>query len=122
MGPSAQRFFEPPQVTAANAAIGDLTKKETAEETQKRARALNDALNNRGLDAVTRAEIQGMYDKGANSATLAQYLADANEGKSGFFKVRKVQQNEREMLKERPGRKQILSLGSNNPLGGGTIV
>ncbi len=89
------------------------------EEHRLRTKALNDALNNRGLDATSRAEIKNMYDKGANSATLAQYYADASEGKSGMFKVRKIQNNEQNFLKEQPGRSQILSLNKKDILGGG---
>lgn len=109
MGPSIQERIAQPF----------LDKFAQEKETMERTKALNDALNNRGLDAQSRAEIQNMYDKGANSATLAQYYKDAAEGKSGMFKVRKVMKNEADILKERPGRNQLLSLGKNSPLGGG---
>lgn len=87
-------------------------------EQASRNKTLNDALSNRGLDAASRRDIEQMYEKGANPVTLAQFYADAQAGKSGMFKVRKVQQNEQNIIKEQPGRSQLLSLGKKDVLSG----
>lgn len=86
-------------------------------ETAARASFYNDAISNRTLDATTRAEIEGLYNSGASSATIAAALTAAGEGK-GIYGIRRANANEQAIAMAQPGRAQLTpTLGFSSPLG-----
>lgn len=76
-------------------------------ESSSRSQAYNDALEGKNLDALSRQEILDMYSSGATSTQLATALARAKEGK-GLYAIRKINENEKKIKKDMPGRSQLL--------------
>ena len=86
----------------------------TAEETA-RADAVNNALSDKTLDATTREELLRLYQSGGDSATIADTLNKARQGK-GIYGIRRLNQNQQEIAKLMPGRSQVLNLGTGGKI------
>ena len=64
-------------------------------EDNARASAVNDALSDRSLDAISREELLQMYQSGQSSVKIGSLLAQAREGK-GVYGIRRLNQNQAE--------------------------
>lgn len=85
----------------------------TAEQAA-RAKALNDTIDDRDIDNVTKNEIQALYDSGANSTQIAGLMAAAKEGK-GIYAVRKIHYNQDRIRADQPGRMQLSAIKTPAP-------
>lgn len=106
---------------STNTTQGDLITQERKRQNEAaRTQAYNDALTDRSVDAVTRREIENLYNRGAHSTQIASLLAKAQEGK-GLYAIRRVNENLSKVRSDQPGRAQLMSPLSGagaGPLGG----
>lgn len=78
-----------------------------------RVQALNDTLNDRDVDDITKAEIQALYDAGADSGRLTSLMAEAKEGK-GIYAIRRINYNQKRIAQDQPGRMQLAAIKPPN--------
>lgn len=109
MGLNGGRTANQTRAEASNAA--------NAEEAQARSDVFNASLQDNDIDSKTRQELAELYDGGASSVDIANKLNAARSGK-GIYAVRKINQNEKSIYAQQPGRKQLLTLGKDTVLGG----
>lgn len=99
-------LMESPEQKAAREAEEARVAEDTA-----RAGAYNDALNDAGLDSISRNEIVQMFRGGASSQNIASYLQAARSGK-GVFGVRSINEAQAKAQANNPGRASTLGSGS----------
>lgn len=78
----------------------DILQANRIDEDNARAAAVNDAISDRSLDAISREELVQMYQSGQSSGKIAALLAQAREGK-GVYGIRRLNQNEAEIQRAR---------------------
>lgn len=80
-------------------------------ETQNRNSLYNSAISDNSIDAVSRRELLGLYQSGADSAKIAGLLSAARSG-DGIYGVRKKNQSVMDQQQATPGSRQTLGYGS----------
>jgi hypothetical protein len=91
------------------AQVADEDKVKRDAETRERLDLYNQALNDDTIDIKTRKELERLYDAGAPSSQIAEALNTAREGK-GIYGVRKMIVNDKALMRDMPGRKQLLGM------------
>lgn len=83
--------------------MNDLTKKKYQKE---RSQLLNDAFTDPTIDRTTKNEINALNTGNAGNDKISDLIKRAREGK-GIYAVRKVDQAQRSLIADMPGRRQL---------------